>query len=51
MANVQKASGHGHSLDMKNSTYHCPYDLPSNKVNAIYIYVYIYIYSLQDKKI
>ena len=34
MANVQKATGHGHFLEMKN---HCPYDLASNKVNAIYI--------------
>ena len=24
-------------LEMKNSTYHCPYDLVDNKVNAIYI--------------
>ena len=23
-ANVQKAPGHGHSLEMKNSAYHCP---------------------------
>ena len=37
MANVQKATGHGHFLEMKNSAYHCPYDLASNKVNAIYI--------------
>ena len=26
-ANVQKAPGHGHFLEMKNSAYHCPYDL------------------------
>ena len=37
MANVQKATGHGHLLEMKNSAYHRPYDLASNKVNAIYI--------------
>ena len=37
MANVQKATGHGHFLEMKNSAYHCPYALASNKVNAIYI--------------
>ena len=37
MANVKKATGHGHFLEMKNSAYHCPYDLASNKVNAIYI--------------
>ena len=37
MANVQKATGHGHCLEMKNSAYHCPYDLANNKVNAIYI--------------
>ena len=37
MANVQKATGHGHFLEMKNSAYHCPYDLASNKVNVIYI--------------
>ena len=37
MANVEKATGHGHFLEMKNSAYHCPYDLASNKVNAIYI--------------
>ena len=35
MANVQKVTGH--FLEMKNSAYHCPYDLASNKVNAIYI--------------
>ena len=40
MANVQKVTGHGHILEMKNSAYHCPYDLASNKVNDIYI-VYI----------
>ena len=37
MANIQKVTGHGHFLEMKNSAYHCPYDLASNKVNAIYI--------------
>ena len=26
MANVQKATGHGHFVEMKNSAYHCPYD-------------------------
>ena len=36
-ANVQKASGHGHFLEMKNTAYHSPYDLVDNKVNAIYI--------------
>ena len=36
-ANVQKASGHGHILEMKNSTYHCPYDLIDNEVNPSYI--------------
>ena len=35
--NIQKASGDGHFLEMKNSAYHCPYDLIDNKVNAIYI--------------
>ena len=37
MAHVQKATGHGHFLEMKNSAYHCPYDLAINKVKAIYI--------------
>ena len=37
MANVQKATGHGHFLEMKNSAYHCPYDPADNKVNATYI--------------
>ena len=36
-ANVQKATGHGHFLEMKNSAYHCPYDLADNKVNAVHI--------------
>ena len=36
-ANVQKVTGYGHFLDMKNSAYHCPYDVVDNKVNAIYI--------------
>ena len=35
--NVQKAPGHRQFLEMKNSAYHCPYDLVDNKVNAIYI--------------
>ena len=37
MANVLKATGHGHFSEMKNSAYHCPYDLANNKVYAIYI--------------
>ena len=40
---VQKATGHGHFLEMKNSVYHCPYGLIDNKVNAIYI-----VYKLRD---
>ena len=36
-ANVQKASGHGHFLEMKNTAYHSPYDLVDNIVNVIYI--------------
>ena len=36
MANVQKATGHGRFLEMKNSAY-SPYGLASNKVNVIYI--------------
>ena len=36
-ANVQKASGHGHFLEMKNTVYHSPHDLVDNKVNAICI--------------
>ena len=40
-ANVQK--GHGHFLEMKNTAYHCPYDLVDNKVNAIYI-----VYKIRD---
>ena len=42
-ANVQKAPGHGHVLEMKNTTCHCPYDLLDNKVNAIYI-----VYKIRD---
>ena len=42
-ANVHKAPGHGHFLEMKNTTYHCPYDLIDNKVNAIYI-----VYTIRD---
>ena len=42
-ANVQKAPGHGHFFEMKNSAYHCPYDLIDNKVNAIYI-----VYKIRD---
>ena len=30
-----RAPDHGHFLEMKNSAYHCPYDLVDNKVNAI----------------
>ena len=40
-ANLQKASGHGDFLEMKNSAYHWPYDL----VNAIYIVYKIINYS------
>ena len=36
-ANVHRAPGHGHFLEMRNSAYHCPYDLVDSKVNAIYI--------------
>ena len=36
-ANVQKASGHGHFLEMKNTAYQSPYALVDNKLNAIYI--------------
>ena len=43
MANVQKAPGHGHFLEMKNSAYHCHYDLVNNQVNAIYI-----VYKIRD---
>ena len=39
----KKAPGHGHFLEMKNSTYHCPSDLTNNKVNAIYI-----VYKIRD---
>ena len=42
-ANVQKAPGHGHFLEMKNSAYLRPYDLIDNKVNAIYI-----VYKIRD---
>ena len=37
-ANIQRAPGHGHFLWIKNSAYHCPYDLVDNNVNAIYIF-------------
>ena len=37
MANVQKVIGYGHFLEMKNSAYHCLYDLASNNVNVVYI--------------
>ena len=40
MANVLKATGHGHFLEMKNSAYLCSDDLADNKVNAIYIAIY-----------
>ena len=36
-ANILRVPGHGHFLGMKNSAYHCSYDLVDNKVNAIYI--------------
>ena len=42
-AKVQKASGHGHFLEMKNRAYHCPCDLVDNKVNAICI-----VYKIRD---
>ena len=32
MASVQKATDHGHFLEMKNSAYHWPYDLASSAV-------------------
>ena len=34
-ANVQEAPSPVHFLEMKNSAYHCPYDLIDNKVNAL----------------
>ena len=37
MANVQKSTCLGHFLEIKKSAYHCPYNLASNKVNALYI--------------
>ena len=40
---VQKASGHGRFLEMKNTAYHRPYDLAHNKVNAIYT-----VYKIRD---
>ena len=40
---MQKASGYGQFLEMKNSAYHCPYDLIDSKVNAIYI-----VYKIRD---
>ena len=33
---------------MKNSAYHCPYDLVSNKVNVIYIVYKIMIVLVQS---
>ena len=42
-ADVQKASGHGHFLETKNTAYQSPYDLVDNKVNAIYI-----VYKIRD---
>ena len=36
-ANVQKTPDHGHFLEMKDSAYHCPYDLVHNQVDAINI--------------
>ena len=46
MANVQKATGHVHFLEMKNTAYHCPCDLASNKVNVIYIVYKIRKYAI-----
>ena len=43
MANVQKATGHGHFLEIRNSAYHCPDDLIDNRVIAIYI-----VYKIRD---
>ena len=40
---MQQASGYGHYLEMKNSAYHCSYDLIDNKVKAIYI-----VYKIRD---
>ena len=40
---MQKAPGHGHFLEMKNTAYHSPYDLVDNKVNANYI-----VYKIRD---
>ena len=37
MANVNKATGYGYFLEMKNSAYYCTYDLASTKVNVIYM--------------
>ena len=42
-AKVQKAPGHGHCLEIKNTAHHCPYDLVGNKVNAINI-----VYKIRD---
>ena len=42
-ATAQNAAGHGHFLEMKNTAYHCPYDLIDAKVNAIYI-----VYKIRD---
>ena len=42
-ANLQKAQGHGHFLEMKNSAYHWPHVLIDNKVNAICI-----VYKIRD---
>ena len=37
MANAQIAAGHGHFfIEMKNSAYHCPYDLASNPSNLLW---------------
>ena len=41
-ANVQKVSGHGHFLEIKNTAY-SPYDLVDNKVNATYV-----VYKIRD---
>ena len=42
-ATVQNATGYGHFLEMKNTAYHCHYDLVDDKVNAIYI-----VYKIRD---
>ena len=41
--NAQKAPGHGHFLEMKNTAYHCPYDLIDKSE--------CHLYSLHDKRL